>query len=69
MLLPFSVGLSHNQTLQQWPVISTKRGDRHNVVSLGGVKFSFGHNDEQACLPFCKLNIYIKQIIKILHFH
>lgn len=52
--LPSADGVSHSHTLQQWPGTSTKRGEWQTAVSFGGGKFSFGHNDEQACLPFCR---------------
>lgn len=50
--IPSAGGVSHSHTLQQCPGTSTNCGERHTSVSLGGGRFSCGHNVEQACLPF-----------------
>lgn len=63
LYLPSAVGFSHNHTLQQWPDTSTNRGDRQAIVSRGGGKFSFGHNDEQAWRPSYMENNEMKVIL------
>lgn len=46
------MGVSHNQTRQQWSGNWTNFGAMQIAVSTGGGKFSCGHKDEQAWWPF-----------------
>lgn len=59
--LPSAVGFSHSHILQQWPGTSTRRGDRHEIVSSGAGSCSLGQSVEQAWRPFCNATLkYIK---------
>lgn len=55
-ILPSVVGVSHNQTRQQWSGSWTNLGAMQIAVSTGGGRFSWGHKDEQAWWPFYKGN-------------
>lgn len=49
------MGVSHNQTRQQWSGNWTNLGAMQMAVSTGGGRFSWGHNEEQAWCPFCEI--------------
>lgn len=57
--LPSVVGVSQSHTLQQWSGNWTSLGATQIAVSIGGGKFSCGHNEEQAWCPFYAENKYI----------
>lgn len=63
--LPSVVGASHNQTRQQLSGSCTNLAFAQIAVSMGGGRFSCGHRDEQACLPFWNLIFFYSYAIRI----